>query len=67
MVCTYACVCVCCLAVAGVSKAQGVDQTSHHQQRAAVRERDTTGQTTGLQQGYTVLPQSTYVSVSEVV
>lgn len=36
------------LAVAGLSKAQGVDQTPHHQQRAAVRERDPTGQTAGL-------------------
>lgn len=54
-------VCGCCLAVAGVSKAQGADQTSHHQQRASIRERDPTGQTTGLQQRFTVLPQSTFV------
>lgn len=43
------------LVVTGISKAQGVDQTSHYQQRTAVRERDPTGQTTGLQQEYVVL------------
>lgn len=50
------CLCVSCVDVAGVSKAQGVDQTSHHQQRAPVRERDPTGPTTGLQQRFIVLP-----------
>lgn len=48
----FVCICVnlhvSVLAVAGLSKAQGVDQTPHHQQRAAVRERDPTGQTAGL-------------------
>lgn len=50
--------CVCCVDVADVSKAQGADQTSHHQKRASVRERDPTGQTTGLQQRFTDLPLS---------
>lgn len=53
------CVRVCREAVAGVSKAQGVDPTSHYWQRAAVGERDPPGQTPGLQQGYTVPSQST--------
>ena len=54
-------VCVCVFAVvaaAGVSKAQGTDQTSNHQQRAPVRERDPSSQTTGLQQGYKALSRN---------
>lgn len=46
---------VVCLAAAGFSKAQRADQTSHYQQSAADRERDTTSQTVGLQQGYIIM------------
>lgn len=51
------------LAVTGFSKAQRIDQTSHNQQRAADRERDPSGQTAGLQQGYIIMSHSTCVSV----
>lgn len=41
-----------CPATAGVSEAQGADQTTHYQQGVAVRERDAVGQTLRLHQGY---------------
>lgn len=51
---------VCCPAAAGVSKAQGADQTPHHQQRASVRTRDPAGQTAGLQQRFNPLSQNIF-------
>lgn len=60
--CLWVCFCF-CLAVAGVSKAQGANQTSQCQQRASVRERDPAGQTARLQQRFTVLLQNTFISL----